>query len=35
MANILNSLSKVRRGDVVLSVRDIKKTFMEGCQPYA
>ncbi len=33
MANILNSLSKVRRGDVVLSVRDIKKTFMEGGQP--
>lgn len=32
MANILNSLSKVRRGDVVLSVRDIKKTFMEGGQ---
>lgn len=33
MANILNSLSKVFRGDVVLSVRDIKKTFMEGGQP--
>ena len=33
MANILNSLSKVSRGDVVLSVRDIKKTFMEGGQP--
>ncbi len=33
MSNILNSLSKVKRGDVVLSVRDIKKTFMEGGQP--
>ncbi len=33
MANILNSLSKVSRGDVVLSVRDIKKTFIEGGQP--
>lgn len=33
MANILNSLSKVNRGDVVLSVRDIKKTFIEGGQP--
>lgn len=33
MAGILNSLSKVKRGDVVLSVRDIKKTFMEGGQP--
>lgn len=33
MANILNSLSKVSKGDVVLSVRDIKKTFMEGGQP--
>lgn len=33
MANILNSLSKVNRGDVVLSVRDIKKTFVEGGQP--
>lgn len=33
MANILNSLSKISRGDVVLSVRDIKKTFMEGGQP--
>ncbi len=33
MANILNSLSKVQRGDVVLSVRDIKKTFVEGGQP--
>ncbi|HNY25122.1 MAG TPA: ABC transporter ATP-binding protein [Alphaproteobacteria bacterium] len=34
MANILKSLSKVAgKGDVVLSVRDIKKTFMEGGQP--
>ncbi len=33
MANILNSLSRVTRGDVVMSVRDIKKTFMEGGQP--
>lgn len=33
MANILNSLSKVSKADVVLSVRDIKKTFMEGGQP--
>lgn len=34
MASILKSLSKVTpRGDVVLSVRDIKKTFMEGGQP--
>ena len=33
MANILNSLSRVKRGDVVLSVRDIKKTFIEGGQP--
>lgn len=33
MANILNSLSKVHAGDVVMSVRDIKKTFVEGGQP--
>ena len=33
MSGILNSLSKVSQGDVVLSVRDIKKTFMEGGQP--
>ncbi len=33
MANILNSLSRVKRGDVVMSVRDIKKTFVEGGQP--
>ncbi|MBD5400447.1 ABC transporter ATP-binding protein [bacterium] len=33
MANILNSLSKVNRAAPVLSVRDIKKTFIEGGQP--
>jgi len=34
MVNILKSLSKVsKRGDVVLSVRDIKRTFIEGGQP--
>ncbi len=33
MANILSSLSRVRKSDVVLSVRDIKKTFIEGGQP--
>lgn len=34
MVNILKSLSKVSRGgDVVLSVRDIKRTFIEGGQP--
>ena len=33
MANILNSLSRVKKGDVVMSVRDIKKTFIEGGQP--
>ena len=33
MANILNSLSRVQKGDVVMSVRDIKKTFIEGGQP--
>ncbi len=33
MANILNSLSKVQVGDVVMSVRDIKRTFVEGGQP--
>lgn len=33
MANILNSLSRVAKKDIVLSVRDIKKTFMEGGQP--
>ncbi len=33
MAGILNSLSKVKSGDVVMSVRDVKKTFIEGGQP--
>ncbi|MCQ2581505.1 MAG: ABC transporter ATP-binding protein [Alphaproteobacteria bacterium] len=33
MAGILNSLSKIEKREVVLSVRDIKKTFMEGGQP--
>ena len=33
MASILNSLSKISKRDVVLSVRDIKKTFIEGGQP--
>ena len=33
MAGILNSLSRVKRGDVVMSVRDIKKTFVDGGQP--
>lgn len=33
MASILNSLSKISKKDVVLSVRDIKKTFIEGGQP--
>ena len=33
MANILNSLSKIPSGDIVMSVRDIKKTFIEGGQP--
>ena len=33
MSSILNSLSKPKRGEVVLSVRDIKKTFIEGGQP--
>ena len=33
MATILNSLSKANRDDVALSVRDIKKTFIEGGQP--
>ena len=30
---ILKSLSKVSRTDIVLSVRDITKTFVEGGQP--
>ena len=33
MASILNSLSRVKRGDVVMSVRDITKTFIEAGQP--
>lgn len=33
MAGILNSLSKIEKREVVLSVRDIKKTFIEGGQP--
>lgn len=33
MASILNSLSKISKKDVVLSVRDIKKVFIEGGQP--
>lgn len=33
MVNILDSLSKVQSGDVVMSVRDIKRTFVEGGQP--
>ncbi|MBQ8294577.1 MAG: ABC transporter ATP-binding protein [Alphaproteobacteria bacterium] len=33
MTNILNSLSKITPGDIVMSVRDIKKTFIEGGQP--
>jgi len=33
MASILNSLSKISKRDVILSVRDIKKTFVEAGQP--
>ncbi len=33
MAGILNSLSRVSKPDIVMSVRDIKKIFMEGGQP--
>ena len=33
MTSILKSLSKANVGDVVLSVRDIGRTFMEGGQP--
>ena len=33
MASILNSLSKISRKDTVMSVKDIKKTFVEGGQP--
>ena len=33
MAGILNALSKISNDNVVLSVRDIQKTFIEGGQP--
>ena len=33
MTSILNSLSKISKKDAVLSVRDIKKTFVEAGQP--
>ncbi|MCQ2574587.1 MAG: ABC transporter ATP-binding protein [Alphaproteobacteria bacterium] len=33
MVSILNSLSKISKKDVVLSVRDIKKVFVQGGQP--
>ena len=33
MASILNSLSKISKRDIVMSVRDIKKTFIEAGQP--
>lgn len=33
MANILNSLSRVQKRDIVMSVRDVKKIFMEGGRP--
>ncbi len=33
MVSILNSLSRVSKKDTVLSVRDIKKTFVEGGVP--
>jgi lipoprotein-releasing system ATP-binding protein len=33
MASILNSLSKITKKDIVMSVRDIKKTFVEAGQP--
>ncbi len=33
MAKILDSLSKIQSADVVMSVRDIKRTFIEGGQP--
>lgn len=33
MTSILNSLSKIKTDDIVMSVRDIKKTFIEGGQP--
>ncbi len=33
MPSILNSLSRVKKTDIVMSVRDITKTFIEGGQP--
>ena len=33
MTGILDSLSKIHPSDIVMSVRDIKKTFIEGGQP--
>ena len=33
MSSILSSLSKMKTGDAVMSVRDIKRTFIEGGQP--
>lgn len=33
MSEILKSLNKVQKRDIVLSVRDIKKTFIEAGQP--
>ena len=33
MVSILNSLSRISKKDIVLSVRDIKKTFVEAGQP--
>lgn len=33
MTGILDSLSKISKKDIVLSVRDIKKTFVEAGQP--
>lgn len=33
MTSILNSLSKISKSEIVMSVRDIKRTFIEGGQP--
>ena len=34
MANILKSLARASsKGDIVVTVRDVKKTFIEGGQP--
>ena len=33
MASILNSLSRISKKDIVMSVRDIRKTFVEAGQP--